>query len=329
MIEQFFTLFRRNLHNVPVSIVSKPWFNIAGFAQPEVVINLLNGNDYDGFNDRQFFVCPADRDVDFDDLTPVPATIPNFSDLFRVVQAAREQFGDSCVYTCDNEAKVLFKEFHNNANKRKRETPRRDRDRRSIVLKSKGQVLRLSAVIFVLDQGLSRLSPESDDELSEDANESEISDEGASWKTVITADYMRYAINLMNHLIEQKFALGKQPASNTENVETMVAPSISDTIEVRKLQRMLETPGPISVTALSRAHISSKTKHANGKTYDGEYLMRRGEEEGFGKVEDEECNRGAQKSTKKVFKKHKRDELSEEKIQELRAMKVNLDKFDL
>ena len=48
---------------------NKPWFNIAGFAQPEVVINLLNRNDYNGF-------------------------------------------GDSCLYTCDNAAKLLFKEFH-------------------------------------------------------------------------------------------------------------------------------------------------------------------------------------------------------------------------
>ena len=34
------------------SAVSNTWFNIAGFLQPDVIVNLLNGN-HDGFCDRQ------------------------------------------------------------------------------------------------------------------------------------------------------------------------------------------------------------------------------------------------------------------------------------
>ena len=330
----FLINFRRNLHNLSVSTVPKPWFNFAGFAQPEVVINLLNGNDYDGFNDRQFFVCPTDRDVDFDELVPVPAELPNFSDLFRVIMGAREQFDG--IYTCDEDATTRFKAFHNNANKRKRETLRRDSDRRSIVLKSKGQVLRLSAVIFALDQALSRLSVDADDNDSdvEDTPETEDTEDEEKWSAIISGEHMRVAIDLMEHLIDQKFALGKPSSSDTAAVAVAAsaegaALSITDRHEVKRLQRMLECPNPITATALSLAHISSSKVQANGKTYDAPYLMTRGQEEKFGKIEKEECNRGANKTMKMVFRKHAIENLSEEKKEQLKAMKVNMSKFVL
>ena len=55
-----------------------------------------------------------------------------------------------------------------------------------VLSKSKGHVLRLSAMMFALDQGLSRLSPESEGKGSDDANESELNYEGATWSTTIT-----------------------------------------------------------------------------------------------------------------------------------------------
>jgi hypothetical protein len=58
--------WRRNFRN-SISVVAKTWFNLAGFVQPDVIVNLLNGNDYDGFADRQFFVCPPEVDADFDE----------------------------------------------------------------------------------------------------------------------------------------------------------------------------------------------------------------------------------------------------------------------
>ena len=97
--------WRRNLRNIPVSTVDKPWFNFAGFAQPEVVVNMLNSNDYDGFCDRQFFVCPPDRDVDFEDLKPVPVDIPSFEDLFRVIRDGSE---GTDTYRCEAESKLIF-----------------------------------------------------------------------------------------------------------------------------------------------------------------------------------------------------------------------------
>ena len=50
-------------------------------------------------------------------------------------------------------------------NQRKKSCQRREKDRRSIVLKAKGQVLRISAVIWALDQALCRFNNDTDDEM--------------------------------------------------------------------------------------------------------------------------------------------------------------------
>jgi len=42
--------------------------NITGFIQPAYVVKLLSQDDFDGFNDRQLYVCPVERDVDYDEL---------------------------------------------------------------------------------------------------------------------------------------------------------------------------------------------------------------------------------------------------------------------
>ena len=72
-----------------------------------------------------------------------------------VIQGACKQFdGDTHVTGMRQSGSRPFTTMRTKG----REIPPRDWDRRSIVLKSKGQVLRLSAIIFALDQALSRLS---------------------------------------------------------------------------------------------------------------------------------------------------------------------------
>ena len=80
-------------------------------------------------------------------------------------------------------------------NQRKKSCQRREKDRRSIVLKAKGQVLRISAVIWALDQALCRFNNDTDDEM-------ERSDE-------ISVTHLNVAIEIMEHLMRQKLALGK------------------------------------------------------------------------------------------------------------------------
>lgn len=60
--------WRRNFRNSN-SVVFNTCFNIAGFIQPDVIVNLLNGKGYDGFCDRQLFVCPPEMDKDYDEIS--------------------------------------------------------------------------------------------------------------------------------------------------------------------------------------------------------------------------------------------------------------------
>lgn len=59
------------------STMENTCFNITGFIQPAYVVKMMALDDFDGFNDRQLFICPKERDVDYQELTPKDPQIPN------------------------------------------------------------------------------------------------------------------------------------------------------------------------------------------------------------------------------------------------------------
>ena len=171
--------------------------NFVGFAQPEVVINTMNGNDYDGFNDRQFFVCPPDQDVHFHKLKGVPTDILSLGNLFGLIQDAWQAYDD--VFTCVKEAQKLYTEFHDNSNKQKKIHPKSRSWSAQCYPKSKGQVLCLAAAVFALNEALILSQGKGG---SDEAEESNID----PWKSETPVAHMKVAINLLNHLISQKLA---------------------------------------------------------------------------------------------------------------------------
>lgn len=61
------------------------YLNITGFIQPAYVVKLLAQDDFDGFNDRQLYVCPAERDVDYDELVPFDSTVhPELKRVYEI-----------------------------------------------------------------------------------------------------------------------------------------------------------------------------------------------------------------------------------------------------
>ncbi|KAK3732452.1 hypothetical protein QZH41_002029 [Actinostola sp. cb2023] len=145
---------KQNVHN-STSVVPKTWFNVAGFVQPDVIVHLLNGNDYDGFADRQFFMCPPEVDADYDEMKPMPEGIPNLKAIFALIDGEHSQQND-VVYTLEENAHVEFVAYHDELNERKRRQYRRDRDRKSVLTKAKGQVVRLASVNHVLHQAIAK-----------------------------------------------------------------------------------------------------------------------------------------------------------------------------
>jgi hypothetical protein len=79
--------------------------------------------------------------------------------------------------------------FHDQLNERKRNQHRRDKDRKSILSKAKGQVARLAAVLFALDQALALVIKETDDQ--------------PSWLFEIPREFMERAIHLIEFCIAQ------------------------------------------------------------------------------------------------------------------------------
>ena len=170
------------------SVVPQTWFNIAGFVQPDVIVSLLNGNDYDGFCDRQIFVCPPELDVDYDELVKPPPTTPQLHEIFQALDEFHRQ--SDTKYELSKEAHTEFVAYHDQLNERKRQHSRRERDRKSILSKAKGQVARLAAVTYALSQAAEKVKdPES------------FTDE---WSYEIPTEFMTMAVKLMDYCIERK-----------------------------------------------------------------------------------------------------------------------------
>ena len=111
-----------------------------------------------------------------------------------------------------------------------------DKDRRGILMKAKGQVLRLAAAIFALDQALASMEPSADAKAEDDedqagqsnANEGDVVADADDhpWSFEITAGHFTVAKNLVEHLNAQKFAQGK-PLSKVV-IEPVIAPVVNE-----------------------------------------------------------------------------------------------------
>ena len=82
-------------------------FNISGFKQPE---KMLMSDDADGFNDRQLFCFPPQRDVLLGELKlSLPSHLPALSDVYETVRAFHSE---QCTYTFTDEGYQQFTVCH-------------------------------------------------------------------------------------------------------------------------------------------------------------------------------------------------------------------------
>ena len=277
--------------------------------QPDVIVNLLHSNDYDGFCDRQLFVCPPEQDVDYDDIIAPPDGTPDLKDLFYEIDLNHASPNDH--YTLSKDAHEEFVSFHDQLNERKRSQNRRDKDRKSILSKAKGQVARLAAVLFVIDQALDLVMHNTDVQ--------------QPWSFEIPQKFMQQAIHLIDFCIAQKFALGKPafkppPAPvSTDNVQPQQ-------IDDHRVKRLLELPSPITVTHITQHHIQKRVDNKYRKE-EAQALMEDVVQLKLGEIVPAEYQAGKQKREKNILLKRKIDELDEERKDILKRLKVDLEKF--
>lgn len=176
----------RNFKNKENSTVKMPKtsFNMCGFS---FIVKMLIPEDVDAFNDRQFFVCPAEVEYKYEDLkVPMDDTIPMLHEIFHIVKNAHKS---KKVYMFEEAAHSLFIEDHDNLSERKLVIID-DEDRRGLLSKAKGQLARIAMVIHTLDQAIARSM-----------------DEEQQWSCTVTTSSLDMAKLVMDYIIDQKFAL--------------------------------------------------------------------------------------------------------------------------
>ena len=76
----------RNYRNYTASM-KETAFNMSGFIQPSFAEKMLLSDDADGFNDRQLFVFPPQRDVLLDELKlHIPSNIPSLKRVYTLLR---------------------------------------------------------------------------------------------------------------------------------------------------------------------------------------------------------------------------------------------------
>ena len=122
--------------------------NIIGFIQPAYVVKILSQHDFDGFNDRQLYVCLAERDADYDEIVPFdPTTNPQIKRVYEIIGNFHKAPG---TYKMDGEAHELFENYHDELRRRKLSF-KYDENRRRIIAKAIGQMARLCMIVHLLD----------------------------------------------------------------------------------------------------------------------------------------------------------------------------------
>lgn len=296
----------RSYRNYTASM-SKTTFNMAGFIQPAFVEKMLMSNDADGFNDRQLFAFPPQRDVLLNDLKlPIPPNVPSLKEIYTLIRVVHEVPHE---YTMDDNALTAFQIYHDDLVHR--QSRQVNDDIQGILSKARGYVARLSMVLFVLEQAL------------ESVLEGDNPESPCTWSTTITEDCVK-AAQIMDYLIKQKLimmdALEIGPSDTTPGQMAHVE-------EGDRLRRLLtlmtdDEAGHISPSKVAQKHICAPTdgKYSVSKAMD---LFSVAKNLGFGEtIEQTSTNRRVKK-----FRKTPYDILSAEARKTLRHIRVTEDMY--
>ena len=156
-----------------------------------------------GFNDRQLFICPKERHVDYQELTPKDPNIPN---LKRVYEIIKDLHNNQTTYTFGQEGQAKFEEYHDELKRRELAIPD-DENRRGIIAKAIGQMARVRMILHVLDFAVEEAFKETGE--NQDLSTRQI-------PKMSSENTARAAIAILNHVIETKFAL-MTPEAKLEN----------------------------------------------------------------------------------------------------------------
>ena len=291
-------------------------FNMCGFIQPAFILNMLDSNDPDAFNDRQFFICPEEVEYMYADLkVPIDPTVGRLEDIFRRI---KDEHKKNVTYKFDAAAQSSFIEAHDKLCQRKLNIPD-DEDRRGILSKARGQLARMSMILHSLEQAVANplCKGREDDDLS-------------TWEVNINQSSVRQAELIMNYVIEQKFALMKEEVKIIALPEGKVNTGL-DVLDKnpRYLGKFLTFKNnEIQASDVSQFRLMPPTpKSATDPNNKNKYpverckkFMKEVAEAGFGTIH--EIQRGGLRKAL-TFRKRSYDELGNEQVETLKRLKIN------
>ncbi|XP_063438345.1 uncharacterized protein LOC134719271 [Mytilus trossulus] len=221
----------RNFKNSGYSHLPRTHFNHTGMIQPVILAEMMDRDDWDGFNDRYLISCP--KEVMFTSnmyKIPVPENLRSSMDkIFKVISEKHET---ETVYRFDEEAKSVFNNFHDNYYIEKKMQFTEDENRRGVLSKSLGYIIRLSGIITAVQNASAVVKEELDlDEYR--------------WDCSVSAPNVKKAIALMQYFIDTKFALLPICDRIEEFHESQTQSEISNEMQImqdcgQKIKRLLE-----------------------------------------------------------------------------------------
>ena len=231
----------RNYRNYTASM-SQTAFNMSGFIQPTFVEKMLLSDDADGFNDRQMFVFPPQRDVLFNDLKlPIPVNVPSLRSVYSHV---REMHTTSHDYILDDDALIEFEKYHDNLVRR--QSLQHNENVQGILSKARGYVARLSMVLYVLEKSLEKILEGENPECP-----------STTWSVTITADCVSAAASIMDYLINQKLIMMDIVEIGPSDQPAVDNTDVPNSDKVRRLLTMIseDDDGHISPSKVAQKHI--------------------------------------------------------------------------
>ena len=215
------------------------WFNLTGFVQPATVVKMCNSKDDDGLMDRQLFACPNEIHYDYDEYRPLPESIPCLKAIFKEIDEAHPSSSIS-TYILQEDAKLEFIDELND-NQRIREQHSTDHDRKSVIGKGHGQLVRITCAHWALEQALLRIEQRQQNITV------------SPWNFQIPKDLILRAKILLDSFIEIKLALGLPPHSMEESDDE------TPLYDYHRIRRILELPtATVTPSQITQAHIPSR-----------------------------------------------------------------------
>ena len=245
-----------------------------GFIQPSFAEKMLLSDDADGFNDRQLFVFPPQRDVLLDELKlPIPSNIPSLKCVYTLLRTIHSS---PHTYKLIGDVLDTYREYHDQLVRR--QSRQVGGNIQGILSKARGYTARLAMILFALEQTLTHIIEGECDVCP-----------NTPWSFDISSTCTRAACTIMDYLIQQKLIIMDVTEISEDN--TRHAGQLSLQIpDAKRIRRLLLLPledndGQITPSKVAQKHICAPT--------DGKYtvlkaleLFRSASSMGFGEQVD-------------------------------------------